>query len=196
MFRMLKKEKINSVYVSKHNSNPKKLVIFLIIPRREGWHYLAVKKLPTLLRGITPKNHSDFYCRNCLHSFSTESKCESHKKVCENKDFCHVVMPSEDTKTLEFNQYQKSDKAPLIIYVDRECLIEKIDGYKNNSENSFTTKVNEHILSGFSMSTISSFKFKSMENKHDVCRGKDYMKKFCESLIEHTMKIINFKRKK
>ena len=79
-------------------------------------------------------------------------------------------MSSEDTKTLEFNQYQKSDKAPFIIYADLECLIEKIDGCKNNPENSFTTKVSEHIPSGFSMSTISSFK--SVENKHDVYGGK------------------------
>ena len=27
----------------------------------------------------------------------------------ENKDICNVVMPSEDTKILGFNQYQKSD---------------------------------------------------------------------------------------
>ena len=30
-------------------------------------------------------------------------------------------MPSEDTKILEFDQYQQSDKPPLIIYEDREC---------------------------------------------------------------------------
>ena len=36
-------------------------------------------------------------------------------------------MPSKDTKILEFNQYQKSDKAPFIIYEDLGCLIEKID---------------------------------------------------------------------
>ena len=41
-----------------------------------------------------------------------------HKKVCENNYFCEIVMPSEDTKMLEFNQYQKSDKAPSIIYED------------------------------------------------------------------------------
>ena len=49
-------------------------------------------------------------------------------------------MPSEDTKVLEFNQYQKSDQVPLIIYADLEGLIEKIDGCKNNPENSVTTK--------------------------------------------------------
>ena len=44
------------------------------------------------------------------------------------------------------------------------------------------------------MSTILSFK--SIENKHDVYRNKDYMKKFCESFREHAMKIINLKKKK
>ena len=37
-------------------------------------------------------------------------------------------MPYEDTKILEFSQYQKSDKAPFIIYADLKCLIEKTDG--------------------------------------------------------------------
>ena len=75
-------------------------------------------------------------------------------------------MHSEDTKMLEFNQYQKSDKAPIIIYADLECIIEKIDGCKNNLENSSTTKVSKHIPSGFSMSTILSFKI--IENKHGI----------------------------
>ena len=47
---------------------------------REGWHFLAVKKISTLLRGITSKSDSDFYCLNCLHSFKTEKKLTSHKK--------------------------------------------------------------------------------------------------------------------
>ena len=32
-------------------------------------------------------------------------------------------MPSEDTKILEFNQYQISDKAPFIIYADLEYIV-------------------------------------------------------------------------
>ena len=55
----------------------------------------------TLFREITSKNKGDFYCLNCLHS-SRRKKLESHKKVCENKDFFGVIMPSEDTKILEF----------------------------------------------------------------------------------------------
>ena len=58
-----------------------------MISNEEGWHCLGVKKLLALLRGIMSKRHGDFYCLNCLHSFATENKLESHKEVCENKDF-------------------------------------------------------------------------------------------------------------
>ena len=58
-------------------------------------------------------------------------------------------MSSEETKILEFNQYQKTAKAPFMTYADFQCLIEKTDGCKNNPEDSFTTKVSEYIPSGF-----------------------------------------------
>ena len=71
-------------------------------------------------------------------------------------------MPSEDTKILEFNQYQKSDKAPFIINAGLECLIEKFDGCENNPKNSSATKVGEYIPSTSS--------FKIIGNKHYVYR--------------------------
>ena len=43
------------------------------------------------------------------------------------------MMPSEDTKMMEFNHHQKAEKAPLVIYAGLECLIEKIYRCKNNS---------------------------------------------------------------
>ena len=116
---MYAKKKKHPVSDSKHNRNREKQVILLIIPngekrkinskerkaKSEGrrWHYLAVKILSALLIGVTPTNNGGFYCLNCAHSFKTKIKLESHKKVYENKNFCNVVMPSEDTKILEFN---------------------------------------------------------------------------------------------
>ena len=35
-------------------------------------------------------------------------------------------MPSKNTEILEFNQNQKSDKAPFIVYTDFEFSIEKL----------------------------------------------------------------------
>ena len=159
-----KKENIYPAYVSQHKSNCEKQVILLMTPNGLGrkakykepqWHYLVVKDLLALSREVTSKNNGDFYYLNCRHSFRTKKKLESHKKLCENKDFCNGIMPSEDTKILEINQYQKSDKAPFIIYAHLECTIKNIDRCKNNPENSSTAKVSKHIPSGFSMSTIS-----------------------------------------
>ena len=45
--------------------------------------------------------------------------------------------------------------------------------------NSSIAKVSKHIPSGFSISAISSFR--SVKNKHDVCRGKDCRKSFMNS---------------
>ena len=41
---------------------------------------------------------------NCLHSFTTKSELEPHKKVCDSIDFCNMIMSSEDTKILESNE--------------------------------------------------------------------------------------------
>ena len=56
------------------------------------------KNSSTLLRGITSKNNDDFYCLNFLHSFKT-----NNKNICKNKDFCNVIILSEDTKILDIN---------------------------------------------------------------------------------------------
>ena len=66
---------------------------------------MALSAVRKLLRAISSKNNGEFYCLNCLHSFITKKKLESHKRACENNDFCNLNMPSYDTKILEFNQY-------------------------------------------------------------------------------------------
>ena len=90
------------------------------------------KKTISIIKRITSKHLGDFYYLNYIRSFAIEKKLESYKKVCENKDFCKVIMFSEDTKILQFDQYNKSDKEPFIIYTDLGCIIEKIDGCKNS----------------------------------------------------------------
>ena len=88
----VKEKEIYPAYISKHNSTCEKQLILLMIPNieKEGWHYLAVKKLSPLLHRVTSKHKGDFYCLNCLHSFRTENKLKSHEKVCKNKDFCGI----------------------------------------------------------------------------------------------------------
>ena len=51
----IKEKKIGPAYISKINSHREKQIILIMIPNeeKEGWHYLAVKKLSALLRRIT-----------------------------------------------------------------------------------------------------------------------------------------------
>ena len=41
-----------------------------------------------------------------------------HNRVWENICFCNVLILSKKTKVLEFNQYQKSDKAYHLLFME------------------------------------------------------------------------------
>ena len=160
----------------------------------EKWHYLTVKNLPGLLKGITSTHEKDFYCLNCFHSYRTKNKLESHKKICENHDYCHVEIPTKDNNIIKYNHGEKSMKVPFIIYADLECLLEKMSTCINNTNESSTTKINNHTPSGYSIFTSCSFN--ELKNKLNYYRGKDCIKKFCKDLKEHVMRIINYEKKK
>ena len=119
-------KKIEIAYKSKHNLIREKQVILLMISNDENWHYLIVKNLSRLLRGITSNHDGDFYCLNCFHSYGTKNKLDAHKKICENHDYCHIEMPTKDNNTIKYNQGGKSIKLPFIIYADLECLLGKM----------------------------------------------------------------------
>ena len=84
----LNTRKIHVAYKSKHNLTRENQIILLMIPDDEKWHYLTVKNLSGLLRGITSNHALDFYCLNCFCAYSTKNKFEALKKICENHDYC------------------------------------------------------------------------------------------------------------
>ena len=49
----------------------------------------------------------------------------------KKKDFYVVVMPSENTHMLKFNQDQKSEKTPSFIYGNLKLSIKRIDECKD-----------------------------------------------------------------
>ena len=61
-------KKINIAYKSKNNLTQEKQIILLMISDGQKWHYLVVRNLSGLLRGITSNHKEDFYCLNCFHS--------------------------------------------------------------------------------------------------------------------------------
>ena len=117
-------ETIRNAYKSKYNVTRENQEILLMISDGEKWHYLTVKGLNALLKGITSKHDGDFYCLNCFHSYASKESLEKHMKVCEDKDYWYIEMP----KKSESSKYQsgiKSMKSPFIIVADIKSLLKK-----------------------------------------------------------------------
>ena len=93
------KKELELAYTSKYNYKHKNQVILLMITDGNNrWHYLAVKFLLALFRGITSSNNGDFYCLNFFHSYRTLNKLKKHERVCNNHDYCRIDMPKEHEK--------------------------------------------------------------------------------------------------
>ena len=164
-----------------------------MISNGENWHYLVVKGLSGLLTGITSNHKEDFYCLNCFRLYRTKNKLEAHKKICENRDYCCVEMPTKDNNVIKYNHGEKSIKLPFVVYADLECLLAKMNTCYNNPEESSATKINKHTPSGYSIFTHCSFD--KSKSKLNYYRGEDCMTKFCKELREHATKIINYEKK-
>ena len=171
------KKEIELAYTSKYNYKRKKQVILLMITDKNNrWHYLAVKSLPALFRGITSSNNGDFYCLNCFHSYRTLNKLKKHERVCNNHDYCRIDMPEEHEK-IKYLPGEKSLKAPFIVYADLECILKKAKYCQNNLENYYAEKKAKRKPSRFTWCLICSF---------------DCIETFCKGLKELGTEIINF----
>ena len=82
----MKEKDILPDFISKHNSAHEKTIILFMFTNKEkeGWHYVAVRKMSALLHGENSKHKGDFYCLNCLKSLRTENKFKYHERLCKN----------------------------------------------------------------------------------------------------------------
>ena len=104
------------MYISKYNNQVNLLMIttnkddlgYIVVKNNEelydisvnitNWHYVTVKNIFGLLRGITSNHNGDFYCLNSFHSYTAKEKLKKHERICNNHDFCCIKMPDEDKK--------------------------------------------------------------------------------------------------
>ena len=169
----MKEKEVCPDYLSKINLNFE--IVLPMIP-----YYLALKKVFALLRGITSKHDGNFYYLNCLHSLRTENKLKSHEKVCENKVFCGVVIPSDKNNILEFNQYMNSDKIPYVFYPDIESL--------KTQKNSSTTKISTYSLHILNVNNLGIWSHR--KQTYFISRKRLYEKFLIEKLILKIKKML------
>ena len=121
-----------------------------------------------------------------------QKKLKDNEEICNNHDNCHTEMPKWVEILLKYSPGQKSLEVLFAIYLDLECFLKKEKSSENNLEKSYTEKKTKHEPSGWAIFTKCSFD----EKKLDYCRRKDCIKKLCKKLKKHSMKTINYEKKK
>ena len=189
-----KTQEIRQCYTSKHNKTRNIHTNLLMITDGCGnWHYLAIKSIPRLLRGITSTHDGDFYCLNCFHSYRTSNKLKKHVQLCQVNHFCNLVLPNEENKYISSTLGKNDLTIQFIIYADIECLLVKMDSCENSDTNSYIENKSLHAPSGYSLITCYSFDKSLYEQKY--YRGEDCMQKFSQDLKEIFIKLINYEQK-
>ena len=185
-------KEVRQAYISRFNSVRQKIADLLIIEKEGKKHYVAIKKLSALLRGITSRNNGDFYCRNCLHSFRTEDAMKIHNEACKDHDFCQVKMPTGEKKWLYYQDGAKAIRVPFVIYGDMECILKPIDGVDSDPEKPYTRDINKHIPCGVAFYT--KFAHGEYDRAMKYYRGEDCVQEFCKTLKEQVHRIVRYKK--
>ena len=185
-------KKVNLIRKSDYNDKREKQVHLLMITGNENnWHYLTIKSISLLFRGVTSNNKGDFYSLNCLHSYRTKNALKRHERLCNNHGHCEVIMPTKDKNTLEYTSHEKSLRMPHMIYAELETLLRPIQSYQPNLENSYTENKNVHMPSGYALHLQRTYD----ENLITSYRDLDCMQKFVRALKVGTKMVINTPQK-
>ena len=192
-------------YKSKYNRTRSYQIVLLMITDNIKRHYLALKSISTndgfvkptqsisrLSNKITSTNTTDdYYCLNCFKSYRTESKLKEHELICDNHDYCEIIVPDENHKTLKYLQGTKCVKMEHAIYLDLECILSKHNTCGNNPDNSYSKTISTHEVSGYSIVSV---------NRHSDTyqlhyRGEDCMEKLACELMTIGKKIAEKEKK-
>ena len=161
----------------------------LLVKEGENSHYCLVKNLSRLLGKRTRHKCQHYYCSNCLHGFTKQSKLDKHIETCYNHRTQRVEFPEGQDAKVRFNAVKNQLRAPFIIYADFECYTTKISTCINNPTCSNTTNYQKHEPSGFSYVVVSSCD--RYTSSPVVYRGKDVVNMFFRRLIDEEKRIFS-----
>ena len=121
----------------------------MLISEDDRWHYTEIKSLSRLLASKNSKHHGkQHFCMNCLQGFTLELSRDEHYAYCIDNETVRVEMPSRGS-TIKFCDGQNQFKVPFMMYADFESILMPIQGLALDLNKPYTTKVNQHIPSGW-----------------------------------------------
>jgi hypothetical protein len=143
----LEKEKFYPLLVCKEELDDHRDL--LLLDDGEKRHFIWIKDFERLLRSQISKHHGSIeICKRCFTHFNGDDaaiKLEEHKAYCNNNHCIRAEFPKEDY--IEFKEYEKMQKVPIIIYCDFEAMLSPIQTCNPDPQRSSTTAYQYHELS-------------------------------------------------
>lgn len=181
-----KELKIFPLIVSEVNE-PTHIDLLLVPTQHEFGHYCLIKNLSRLVsKQYSNHGHKVHICKRCLLFFNSEDCLVKHKELCDKNCPARVVMPSEQSKYIQFKNFQHVLKVPFTVYADFECLTLKTDSCSPNPDFSSTTIYQKHMPFSFCYYVCYDGGF---YKPPVVYRGEDAPKVFVENIKNEALEI-------
>ena len=153
-----------------------------------NWHYTFVKSLSRLLASHNSKHKSQqHFCMNCLQGFNQEKIRDEYYSYCSDNESVRVEMSTKPI--LRLTDLQGQLKAPFVIYVDFESILEPMDTCSNDPNIPYMNHINKHTPSGFC--TYSTFAYGDVDNPLKLYRGQDCLEEFCKHMRAEAHRLYN-----
>ena len=97
------------------------------------YHYVTINSLSRLVASqLSKHSHKCFICDRCLHYFGKQEKLDAHEIDCAQLNKCKIVLPLKKDRILQFTNYNRTERVPVIVYADCESLLKPMeDGQPN-----------------------------------------------------------------
>ena len=116
-------------------------------------HYLLITNFNGLMRYRTRHNNAMFFCRRCLHGFTSKDLQVAHSANCKQRLYQTIEMPPPGV--IKFKNFHKQQKRPFVIYCDFEALTTPLHSCSPNPRFSYTSPYQRHIPCSYSIVTHS-----------------------------------------
>ncbi|KAF4529188.1 hypothetical protein B566_EDAN017653 [Ephemera danica] len=180
----------------------------LVLEHGDNRHFAYIKNFSRLISSQI-SNHNGFtlICKRCLSHHFNEEALTIHKKHCSTFPIAKVELPltrvGEDGQPIkpiiEFKNVEHSEKVPIVVYVDFESYLPKVQGCTNNPEKSSTTVVQEHVPISYGfyvMSTLPPEVMTGIPLDYQTFEGKDAARHFLDALEDISRKVYKLYRRK
>lgn len=138
-------------YVSALRVEKSREIDLVLITEGEKKHFCLVRSLSRLLSSFSKHKSKAEICRYCLHRFygaNAKNNLREHFENCGIHGPQKIKMPYKKP-ILSFDKFEWIERVSHVIYCDFESILRKHDSTTPNENISSTTKVSEHVASGY-----------------------------------------------